>query len=533
MAPIWTPLILESMAPNARARGSPASAILPMSRRVYMRFSRLSRQFITKRALRSAHAGAYNGTDDRRFPQDFSCRRFAGHGPLLCANFRRGRADAHRSDRLRRAGHRAPEDAGPHARFGQHRRPERLRRLHQARRRRGAAHRREDREGLPPRAGQQGYRLRADRGAGTLALPDDDGCDRGRQAHLLRKTDVLLDRAGAARGGARRAHAGAQDAGGRAGHVGRFLRDGAPVHRAGRVGSGGAGADRLFAELPGRFLGESDRSRRAARREPGLERVSRARAQAAVRPGPLLQLAAVLGLFGRRRGGPVRAPRDQDDPIARSGAPGPRRRDARPGENLDWNAFLGPARKRPFDPDRFFSWRRYWDYSGGIAADLFVHRVTRMIQSLGLTFPDRAVASGGKFFFKESPAEIPDTLNILLDYPQGLTVQLISSMANETAVDHLIRGHKATLKFTATGFEITPQKAYAKEMQPVVHRKTGAEALDLHHRNLLNAIRRNEPLKCDANLGYYGVVATAMGNLSYRTRKYVRWDAAKQRAVAG
>jgi len=162
-----------------------------------------------------------------------------------------------------------------------------------------------------------------------------------------------------------------------------------------------------------------------------------------------------------------------------------------------------------------------------------VHRVTRMIQSLGLTFPDRAVASGGKFFFKESPAEIPDTLNILLDYPQGLTVQLISSMANETAVDHLIRGHKATLKFTATGFEITPQKAYAKEMQPVVHRKTGAEALDLHHRNLLNAIRRNEPLKCDANLGYYGVVATAMGNLSYRTRKYVRWDAAKQRAVAG
>jgi predicted dehydrogenase len=208
-------------------------------------------------------------------------------------------------------------------------------------------------------------------------------------------------------------------------------------------------------------------------------------------------------------------------------------RDARPGENLDWNAFLGPARKRPFDADRFFSWRRYWDYSGGIAADLFVHRATRMIKSLGLTFPDRAVASGGKFFFKESPAEIPDTLNILLDYPQGLTVQLISSLANDTSVEHMIRGHKATLQFTATGFEITPQRAYAKEMQPIVHRKTGAEELNLHHRNLMNAIRRNEAIKCDAKLGYYGVVATAMGNMSYRTRKYVRWDAAKQRAVAG
>jgi predicted dehydrogenase len=207
--------------------------------------------------------------------------------------------------------------------------------------------------------------------------------------------------------------------------------------------------------------------------------------------------------------------------------------DARPGENLDWNAFLGPAKKRPFDPDRFFSWRRYWDYSGGIAADLFVHRVTRMIKSLGLKFPDRVVATGGKFEFRDSKAEIPDTFNMLLDYPEGVTVQLISTMANDTSVPHLIRGHKATLRFTPAGFEIEPQRFFAQEMKKVTHRKTGAEALDLHHRNLISAIRRNEPLKCDAMLGYYGVVAMSMGNMSYRKRKYMRWDASKQRAIAG
>jgi predicted dehydrogenase len=206
--------------------------------------------------------------------------------------------------------------------------------------------------------------------------------------------------------------------------------------------------------------------------------------------------------------------------------------DARPGENLDWNAFLGPAKKRPFDPDRFFSWRRYWDYSGGVASDLFVHRVTRIIKSLGLTFPDRVVATGGKFQFGDSKAEIPDTLNMLIDYPQGLTVQLISSMANDSPVQHMIRGHKATLTFTPSGFEIVPQRTAEAEVKPITHRKTGAESVDLHERNLFNAIRKNEPLRCDANLGYYGVVATAMGNLSYRRRKYMRWDAAKQRAVA-
>jgi predicted dehydrogenase len=204
--------------------------------------------------------------------------------------------------------------------------------------------------------------------------------------------------------------------------------------------------------------------------------------------------------------------------------------DAQPGVNLDWKAWLGPAPKRPFDAERFFSWRRYWDYSSGIASDLFIHRVTRIIKALDLKFPEFGSGAGGKFEFTTSRAEIPDTMNILLDYPGGPTVQLISSMANSTKVDHLLRGHKATLEFTPTGFTIRPQgpPAQAKE---IVHQKTGAEELDLHHRNLMNAIRKNEPLKCDATLGYYGVVACEMGVASYRKRKYMKWDAAKARVV--
>src|SRR5229473_3328931 len=96
--------------------------------------------------------------------------------------------------------------------------------------------------------------------------------------------------------------------------------------------------------------------------------------------------------------------------------------DVRPGENLDWKAWLGPAPKRAYDPDRFLHWRRYWDYSGGIASDLFIHRVTRIIKALDLTFPQFGAGSGGKFEFTASSAEIPDTFNILLDYPGGPTV---------------------------------------------------------------------------------------------------------------
>ena len=205
--------------------------------------------------------------------------------------------------------------------------------------------------------------------------------------------------------------------------------------------------------------------------------------------------------------------------------------DLRPGVNLDWKAWLGPAPKRPFDADRFARWRRYWDYSSGIASDLFIHRVTRIIKSLGLSFPAYGVGTGGKFAFPSSKAEIPDTMNILLDYPEGLTVQLISSMANDTKVEHMLRGQKATLVFTAEGFEIRPQELYKAEVKAAVHKKSGGEQIDLHHRNLIEAIREGAPLKCDCLLGYYGVVACELGTLSYRRRKYMAWDRARERAV--
>lgn len=214
--------------------------------------------------------------------------------------------------------------------------------------------------------------------------------------------------------------------------------------------------------------------------------------------------------------------------------------DAKPGVNLDWDAWLGPAPKRPWDPKRYFQWRRYWDYSGGIATDLFIHRVTRILKAVGLTFPDYVAATGGKWQFVDSVAEIPDTFNILSDYPGGPTVVLISSMGNDTPIDHVIRGHKATLEFTRTGFVITPQEvssadtvnpSEAKKPETITYQKKGAEDVTLHHRNLQAAIRQGEALKCDAELGYHGVVVTMMGVLSFRNRKYMKWDAAGQKAV--
>ena len=192
--------------------------------------------------------------------------------------------------------------------------------------------------------------------------------------------------------------------------------------------------------------------------------------------------------------------------------------DVKPGVNFDWKTWQGDVPKHEFDPDRFHRWRKYLDYSGGISGDLFVHRVTRIIKSLGLTFPDYGMGAGGRYVFKETKGDVPDTMDVLLDYPEGVTVQLVSSMANDRKSIICYADTRRRSNSTRPGLRSSRQKLFADEVKEVVHKKSGAEDVFLHHRNLQNAIRKGEALNCPVELGYYGVVASEMGVQSLRKR---------------
>ena len=99
--------------------------------------------------------------------------------------------------------------------------------------------------------------------------------------------------------------------------------------------------------------------------------------------------------------------------------------EAKPGPDLDWDAFLGDAPKVPFTVDRFFSWRKYLDYAGGPCTDLFPHIFTPFVSAIGLKFPSRVVASGGIFKYTTYDREVPDTFNMCLDYPEKLSVVVV------------------------------------------------------------------------------------------------------------
>lgn len=198
---------------------------------------------------------------------------------------------------------------------------------------------------------------------------------------------------------------------------------------------------------------------------------------------------------------------------------------AKPAD-LDWKAWLGGAPRVKWNPHHYFEWRNYSMYSGGIATDLFIHRITRIMKACDLVFPRRVVGMGGIWQWPDG-RDLPDNFEMICEYPRGMTVYVLGTMSNRVGIDHLIRGYRGTMYFDSTGW-------IAKDKDGKIlaeHKKTGGEDVSLHHTNFQNHLRNGEELNCPAELGLAGVAAVCMANESWRTGQMMAWDAKNEQVV--
>lgn len=211
---------------------------------------------------------------------------------------------------------------------------------------------------------------------------------------------------------------------------------------------------------------------------------------------------------------------------------------AKPGADLNWEAFLGDAPKRPFDLSRFFRWRMYEDYAGGPVTDLYPHSLTPVVSMLGVSFPKMVVATGGMFRYTER--EVPDTCNLLVDYPQKLTVAVLGTQGNNyfgtpergsPGRSPIIRGWEGTITFQGNQIVFTPAEG-GKSKQRLTFPIEHGEDPTGYWENFLDCCRKRQTKTLSpADLAYHTQTALIMGALSLREGKLAKFDAEKQQIV--
>jgi len=206
---------------------------------------------------------------------------------------------------------------------------------------------------------------------------------------------------------------------------------------------------------------------------------------------------------------------------------------------VDYDRWLGPAPKRPFNANRFhFNFRWFWDYAGGLMTDWGVHEIDIALFAMGVTAPKSVMASGGKFAYPDDASETPDTLqtvyeyegfNMLWEHATGIdggnygTTEGIAFIGNNGTLVVNRGGWKVVAETEDSNGQKTNKVEEVKLMPPA------GNALELHANNFVQSIFKNDAsqLNCGIETGSIAAINAQMGNIAYKTGNKVFWDAAK------
>jgi predicted dehydrogenase len=235
-----------------------------------------------------------------------------------------------------------------------------------------------------------------------------------------------------------------------------------------------------------------------------------------------------------------------------------------PPPELDWDMYLGPSPKVPFNPNRFLgSFRYFWDYSGGYITDFGNHRLDTMQQIMNVSAPKTISASGGVMVLDDD-RETPDFLTVTYEY-DGFIATYEGSNLNGHGMGGRTPGHRyynargesdqpngiafygteATIYAERIGWEIFPEPdsqiagrrsnpaappppprkraPSVKRMWENVEEPTAAHAL-----NFVECVRSRKTPNADIEIGHRSTSMALLGNIAMKTGKKLHWDAKKE-----
>ena len=223
--------------------------------------------------------------------------------------------------------------------------------------------------------------------------------------------------------------------------------------------------------------------------------------------------------------------------------------DSDPPPGLHWDKWLGPAPKAPFNRARLNnSW--WFDYSGGMLTNWAIHHIDIILWAMNYPAPSSVTATGGKFVVDDL-ADTYDTLECSWQFPGWLmTFRYRGFNGYHTVLNRrrhhgiIFYGSKATLVLDRFGYELydeaDPGKIVDKmdgvpwldpKTRNLVDPRTGVrtEQDGPYHRMFLDAVKSGKrSLDPTIAESHAGTVCCHLGNIAYRLKRSLRWDAARE-----
>ncbi|HTS36597.1 MAG TPA: Gfo/Idh/MocA family oxidoreductase [Candidatus Solibacter sp.] len=218
-------------------------------------------------------------------------------------------------------------------------------------------------------------------------------------------------------------------------------------------------------------------------------------------------------------------------------------------QDTDWSKWLLTKPARPFDPQLYFEFRLYKEFSSGIPDQWMSHAIDLVHWFMKDDFPKSAMAHGGVFAWHDG-RENADTFQALLEYPKGFLVSYSTSFGNDAPSFSRYMGKKATLiNIGGEGsprYQLIEEKGTHEDDSDIdAKRKSkyltlngdqlppmGIDDLSLEHMgNWFDCMRSRQTPNASVDAGFAHSVACMMAAESYWAGRKMYWDAATETIV--
>jgi predicted dehydrogenase len=188
-------------------------------------------------------------------------------------------------------------------------------------------------------------------------------------------------------------------------------------------------------------------------------------------------------------------------------------------EGVDYDLWLGPAPKRPFNPNRFhYEWHWMWDYGVGDLGNQGIHQMDIARWALNKNaLPARVLALGGRFGYRDQ-GETPNTLLTFYEYGDADLIFEVRGLATGdlkgAKVGDIVYGSEGYAVFTANYGRVV---VFDNQDRPI----RTFEGSGSHFRNFIAAVRsrRMSDLNAPVLEGHLSSALCHLGNVSYRLGK--------------
>jgi predicted dehydrogenase len=212
-------------------------------------------------------------------------------------------------------------------------------------------------------------------------------------------------------------------------------------------------------------------------------------------------------------------------------------------EGVDYDMWLGPAQKRPFNQNRFhFTFRWYWDYSGGLMTDWGAHMIDIANWGMGIKAPSSAVSIGGKFGYPNDAMETPDTQQVMWAFPGFSMIweHALGVGRGPEAREHGVQfhGEQGVLVVDRGGWEVYPEtdridkpRVYRSAAVPRRPASTSSDMHLLHVQNFIDCMHSRKRPNSDVEIGHNSMIACHLGNIAQRLGRQVKWDVDREMII--